>query len=318
MNEYLIFLLKTVTLISLLVFCVVLISRLRKQKKKAPPSSGIVVDDLGMLYAASAQRIKSHVITNNEQIAQVEANTPESKNNIFVLTFVDDSKAGSLESLKIEVSSILMVAQKGDQVIVKIKSHGGIIESYGCAAMQLKRLKDAAIHLTVSIDEVAASAAYLMASVADRIIASRFATIGSIGMISTQPNFHRLLEKIGVDYKILSSGDNKESLSMFGKPTEQQIDKLEKQLSSGHTLFKKAIAEHRPMIDVESVCQGDVWFGDTAIDVGLIDEIKLFDDLILEHICTSKILSVRFTKSTSVKSNLLMKLTNFIKPLING
>lgn len=60
-------------------------------------------------------------------------------------------------------------------------------------------LQAAGLHLTVCVDEVAASGGYMMASVADKIIASPFATLGSIGVISVMPNFYERLRREGIE-----------------------------------------------------------------------------------------------------------------------
>lgn len=66
--------------------------------------------------------------------------------------------------------------------------------SYGLAASQLARITQAGIPLVVSVDQIAASGGYLMACVADRILAAPFAIVGSIGVVAQMPNFHGLLK----------------------------------------------------------------------------------------------------------------------------
>lgn len=79
-------------------------------------------------------------------------------------------------------------------MVVRLESGGGLVHSYGLAAAQLVRLKDAGLKLTVCVDKVAASGGYMMACVADNIVAAPFAIIGSIGVVSQLPNFHKWLK----------------------------------------------------------------------------------------------------------------------------
>ena len=79
-------------------------------------------------------------------------------------------------------------------------SRGGTVTGYGLAASQLHRLKEKNIKIHATIDEFAASGGYMMAVVASKIYASPFAMIGSIGVISEMPNFH----KVTVDQKKLN------------------------------------------------------------------------------------------------------------------
>ena len=96
------------------------------------------------------------------------------------------------------------------------------------------------------MDKVAASGGYLMASVADRIIAAPFALIGSIGVIAQLPNVNRLLKKHDVDWEMLTAGQYKRTLTVFGENTEQGRQKLREELDDVHALFQEFVAENRP------------------------------------------------------------------------
>ena len=130
----------------------------------------------------------------HKKIKQQEKNIHQ-RPRLFVLRFKGDMFASAVEALREEVNAILMLATPQDSVLVCVESPGGVVPGYGLAAAQLQRFKDKNIPLTVSVDKVAASGGYLMACVADKIIASSFAIIGSIGVLSQLPNFHRLTQK---------------------------------------------------------------------------------------------------------------------------
>src|SRR3989338_2409395 len=180
-----------------------------------------------------------------------------------------------------EIKTILGVATKDDEVVVKVESPGGLVHSYGYAAAQLIRVRDAGIPLTVCVDQVAASGGYLMACVGNKVIAAPFALIGSIGVVAQVPNFNRLLKKHDVDYKEYTAGDYKRTVSIFGEITEKWEAKFKEQLELTHQLFKSFVSRFRPQLDLNKVATGEFWYGETAISLGLIDEIKTSDEYLL-------------------------------------
>jgi hypothetical protein len=103
--------------------------------------------------------------------------------NTFVLGFAGDVRASQVRSLRAEITAVLQNAEEGDNVVLILNSGGGTVTGYGLAAAQLARLKTKGLHLTVCVEEVAASGGYMMACVADRLVASPFAMLGSIGVI---------------------------------------------------------------------------------------------------------------------------------------
>ena len=129
------------------------------------------------------------------------------KNNqkIFVLDFKGDIQASAVENLREEITLILATAKAGrDRIVVRLESPGGMVHGYGLAAAQLVRLRDAGFHLTICVDKVAASGGYMMACIANEIIAAPFAIVGSIGVVAQVPNFNRLLKEHNVDFELHS------------------------------------------------------------------------------------------------------------------
>ena len=88
------------------------------------------------------------------------------------------------------------------------------------------------------MDKVVASGGYMMACVGNKIIASPFAIIGSIGVLAQVPNFNKLLKNKGIDFEQQTAGDFKRTVTMFGKNTEKDRKKLKEQLEDIHVLFK--------------------------------------------------------------------------------
>jgi serine protease SohB len=211
------------------------------------------------------------------------------KPNAYVLVFDGDATASQVTSLREEVTAVITncVPNRGDQVILILKSGGGTVQGYGLATAQLERLKCAGLPLTVCVDEVAASGGYLMACVADRIVASRFSQIGSIGVVSTMINYHALLDKFGIIVHEVAAGAHKRQLSPTKKISQQDVNETKDDLENIFQLFKATILRHRPTVDILKVANGKVWCGEHAMKLGLVDEIGVSDDVLLRlHIGT--------------------------------
>ncbi|MCH7695932.1 MAG: protease SohB [Proteobacteria bacterium] len=207
---------------------------------------------------------------------------PDERHNIYVLNFNGDIRASEVASLREEITALLTVADKNDEVIVLLESGGGTVHGYGLAASQLRRIKDKSIKLTISVDKVAASGGYMMACVADHIIASPFAIIGSIGVLAQIPNFNRFLKKHNIDFEQISAGKYKRTLSLFGENTDEDREKLRQELEDTHQLFKEFVSENRTKIDIEKIATGEHWHGKNALKLGLIDELMTSDDFLSE------------------------------------
>ena len=196
----------------------------------------------------------------------------------YVLRFTGDMRASQVTSLREEVAMVLAVARPGvDEVLVCLESGGGLVTSYGLAAAQLARVRAAGVKLTVAIDQVAASGGYMMAAVADRIVAAPFAIVGSIGVVAQIPNIHRLLQRNDVDIELLTAGQYKRTLTILGENTDEGREKFQAQLNDTHLLFKQFLQEYRPQLDLSLVATGEYWFGTTALTLGLVDELTTSD-----------------------------------------
>src|SRR5699024_8948221 len=132
---------------------------------------------------------------------------------LFVLDFDGDIRASDVAHMRDEITAVLQVAEAGDEVLLRLESAGGMVHSYGLAASQLKRLRDNGVRLTVAVDKLAASGGYMMACVADHIVAAPFAIIGSIGVVAQIPNFNRVLKDKHIDYELHTAGDHKRTLT---------------------------------------------------------------------------------------------------------
>lgn len=226
------------------------------------------------------------------------------KPHVFVLDFKGSIDAREVGSLREEVTAILAVAKEGDEVLVRLESGGGMVHAYGLASSQLDRIKQAGIPLTVAVDKVAASGGYMMACVADKIIAAPFAVVGSIGVIAQLPNFNKLLKKHDIEFEQLTAGEFKRTLTMFGENTDKAREKFLTELEETHTLFKDFIADHRPSLALEKVATGEHWFGNQALPLGLIDSIGTSDDYLVSAVKEKDVLGVRYVQRKKLAEKL--------------
>lgn len=213
---------------------------------------------------------------------KLKAKNKDKAQQVFVLDFDGDMKATAVKHLREEISTLISTASKGDEVVIRLESGGGLVHSYGLAAAQLARLKDAGFKLTVCVDKVAASGGYMMACVADTIIAAPFAVIGSIGVVSQVPNFHKWLKNHDVDYEQFTAGDYKRTVTVFGENDDEDRAKYQEELEQTHELFKHFVNRYRSVLDVEKVATGEHWYGEDALHLNLVDKLQTSDSYILE------------------------------------
>ncbi len=202
------------------------------------------------------------------------------KPRLFVLDFDGDVEAGRTEFLRTEITAVLTLAKPQDEVLLRLTSPGGMVPHYGLAASQLHRIRKQGVPLVVAVDTVAASGGYLMAVVANKVIAAPFALVGSIGVVAEVPNVHRLLNKYDVDWDVYTAGQYKRTLTIFGQNTEEGRKKFVEELEDTHALFKEFVTEHRPALDLSTVATGEAWYGQRAIEKNLVDELCTSDEYV--------------------------------------
>lgn len=216
-----------------------------------------------------------------DEKAKEKAAEVDNKGKVFVIDFKGSIDAAEVASLREEISAILTIAEKGDEVVVNVESGGGMVHGYGLASSQLDRLRQAEIPLTICVDKVAASGGYMMACVANKVYAAPFAIVGSIGVVAQLPNFNRLLKKHEIDYEQHTAGDFKRTLTVFGENTDEGRQKFQQELEETHVLFKAFVSKYRPQLDLAKVATGEHWYGQQAIELGLIDAISTSDDVLM-------------------------------------
>ncbi len=237
------------------------------------------------------------------------------KPRIFVLDFHGDIRASAVSHLREEVTAILGQALPTDKVLVRLESSGGMVHSYGLASSQLQRIRDKGIPLTIAVDKVAASGGYMMACLADELLAAPFAILGSVGVMAQVPNIHKLLKKHNVDVELHTAGEFKRTLTVMGENTEKGRQKFIEDLEKTHDLFKDFVASARPVVDVEQISTGEIWYGTQAIAMKLVDVLKTSDAYLCE--CFEQEESV-YLISWSEKKTLPQKLGLSVQQAVTG
>lgn len=284
--EYGVFLIKTITIVAAIVFVIATIMNAAQRQKES--KGELKIENMSDDFRETQKEIRLSLLRGKaRKLAEKEAKKEKSvdafEKRSFVIDFKGSMDAREVESLRREVTAILTIADpKKDQVVVRLESPGGVVHGYGLAAAQLKRLRDAGIDVTIAVDKVAASGGYMMACLGSQVVAAPFAVVGSIGVLAQLPNFHRLLKKNDIDFELITAGEYKRTLTVFGENTEKGRKKFQENISDIHLLFKDFVAENRPSLDIEKVATGEVWFGKRALERGLIDKIQTSDDLLLE------------------------------------
>ena len=235
------------------------------------------------------------------------------KSRLYVIDFKGSMDANEVEHLREEITAILCVANKEDEVLVRLESGGGVVHGYGLAASQLQRIKEKGLKLTIAVDKVAASGGYMMACVADKLLASQFAYIGSIGVLAQLPNFNKLLKKNDIEFEQHTAGEFKRTLTVFGENNDEGRAKFKEEIEEIHVLFKDFVQSQRPDMDIDKVATGEYWPGIKAKSLGLIDDITTSDDYILSHYPAREIFSVKYAVKINVAEKLGMSAANVVE-----
>lgn len=283
------------------------ITRLSEQYKDMQEDMSVALLDghqQKLWHKAQKKKHKQEAKVAKAQAKQGHQET--SKPRVYVLDFKGSMDAHEVTSLREEVTAVLAVAKPQDQVVLRLESPGGVVHGYGLASSQLQRLREKQIPLTVAVDKVAASGGYMMACVADKIVAAPFAILGSIGVVAQVPNFNRFLKNKEIDIELHTAGQYKRTLTLLGENTEEGRQKFREDLNETHHLFKDFVKRMRPSLDIEKVATGEHWYGIQAQEKGLVDEVGTSDDLLLSLMEGRELVGVRYTQ----RKKMLDRFTN--------
>ncbi|WP_257266631.1 protease SohB [Endozoicomonas sp. ONNA2] len=320
--DFILFLAKTFTLIGGAVVLVALVTAIG-QKARKMHKGHLEITRLNEHYEHLQSELKHALLDKAElkkeakdqkEKAKLEKKTKkndegeqERKPRVFILDFHGDIKASAVKSLREEITAVLSLADKElDEVVIRLESGGGLVHSYGLAASQLKRIRDKGVKLTVTVDKVAASGGYMMACVANHIVAAPFAVLGSIGVMAQLPNVHRLLKKHNVDVELHTAGEFKRTLTVLGQNTEKGRQKFIQDMEDTHVLFKDFVKTERDIVDINQVSTGEIWYGQKALTLKLIDEISTSDEYIYRRVDEAVLVQVEYVMKKGVADKLGM------------
>ncbi|MBO9483536.1 protease SohB [Salinisphaera sp. G21_0] len=320
--DFILFLAKTVTLIGGVVVLVALVTAIGQKARKMHKGhleitrlnehyehlqadlKHALLDKAELKKEAKEQKEKAKLEKKAKKNKECEE---EGKPRVFILDFHGDIKASAVKSLREEITAVLSLADKErDEVVIRLESGGGLVHSYGLAASQLKRIRDKGIKLTVTVDKVAASGGYMMACVANHIVAAPFAVLGSIGVMAQLPNVHRLLKKHDVDIELHTAGEFKRTLTVLGQNTEKGRQKFIQDMEDTHLLFKDFVKTEREVVDIDQVSTGEIWYGQKALTLNLIDEICTSDEYIYRRVDEVDLVQVEYVMKKGVADKLGM------------
>lgn len=167
-------------------------------------------------------------------------------------------------------------------VVLLINSPGGSPVQAGMINDEIKRLKT--LHqkpVYVVVEETCASAAYYIAAGADKIFVDKASIVGSIGVLMDGFGFTGLMDKLGVERRLMTAGENKGFLDPFSTPTKPQKAHAQQLLNQIHQQFIAVVREGRGdrLKETPETFSGLFWSGQQAIEIGLADGYGTLDSV---------------------------------------
>jgi protease IV len=175
-------------------------------------------------------------------------------------------------------------------ILVRIESPGGGIGASQELYREIRRTIEEK-PVVASLGGIAASGGYYVASAASRIVSNPGTITGSIGVISYFPNLRELLDKLGISATIIKSGRFKDTGNPDREMTQEERDLLQETMDQAHRQFIRDVARGRnlPEEKVRELADGRIIMGETAQQVGLVDELGNFEDAVKASAVLGKI-----------------------------
>lgn len=160
-------------------------------------------------------------------------------------------------------------------ILLRVDSPGGTVAASEELAQYVKECTKPVI---VSVGDVGASGAYMLASQSDEIWAMPGSAVGSIGVIAEIPNVGRLLDKYGVEFQVITAGKYKDAGSPYRKLTADERALIQGSVDEAYAQFIDVVADGRkmPRSEVESLATGWAWSGESAKELGLVDKLGTY------------------------------------------
>ena len=201
---------------------------------------------------------------------------------------IDDNPEGGLFSepgTVVKVKDALKHAEKDPSIyaiLLRVNSPGGTVTASDILYTELKRFKERTGKKIVAVFlDVAASGGYYTAMCADRIVAHPTTVTGSIGVIATLPSLQGLSEKIGVEVRVIKSGNLKDMGSLWRGMSSQERELFQGLINGMYERFLTVVQEGRPKLDAQTIrnlADGRVYTAQQALEKGLVDQIGYIED----------------------------------------
>jgi signal peptide peptidase SppA len=196
-------------------------------------------------------------------------------------------------------------------VVLQINSPGGSpVQSALISNAIRKRAAEKNVPVLAFAEDVAASGGYWLLAAGDEIFAHTASIVGSIGVISASFGFHQLIQQYGVERRVHTAGERKLMLDPFSPQDEDDVARLKAIQSSIHDQFINHVKDRRAdklnKRRYKDIFSGEVFLGDEAMRLGLIDQIGTMDEVLYD----------RFGKGAQIKR--LSARTSPIKRLVGG
>lgn len=193
-------------------------------------------------------------------------------------------------------------------VVLLINSPGGSPVQAGIIADEIHRLK--ALHgkpIHAVVEETCASAAYYIASAADNIYVDKASIVGSIGVMMNGFGFTGLMDKLGVERRLMTAGENKGFMDPFSPQSEAQMRHVQEMLDDIHQQFIEVVRRGRGerLVETPEIFSGLVWSGQRAVALGLADELASLEQVARDVIQAEEIID--YTQRENVAQRLVRR-----------
>ncbi len=238
---------------------------------------------------------------------------------VYAVGGIDDGSDDGIVSEKL-VKDIIEIA-KDDAVkalVLRVNSPGG--SAYGSEQIwaALEEVKKAGKPFAVSMGDYAASGGYYISCGADRIFAEPMTLTGSIGIFGMIPCVEELVkDKIGVNFTNINT--NGDPISLFKPMTPMQRASMQRMVNAGYELFTKRCADGRDMelADLKKIAEGRVWDGETALNLGLVDEMGGLESAISYVVEQAKLADYAISTYPEQESSFMRYFKGYVKTEVN-
>jgi len=194
-------------------------------------------------------------------------------------------------------------------VILRINSPGGSPVQAGIISDEIQRLRRAYPQkpLYVVVDEMCASGGYYIAAAADRIYVNKASIVGSIGVLMDGFGFTGLMEKLGVDRRLVTAGENKGFMDPFSPVQAKQVEYARTMVNEIHQQFIDVVRKGRGkrLKETPEMFSGLFWTGAKAVELGLADGFGTVNTVARNEMKTEDI--VDYTKHEGLPERVLKK-----------